>query len=71
MADSWKPNDEQKNGVISRTIEFITDEADELMQELDCPPSYIASILRAIADNLEDGQRDMHLEEDSKLDFYA
>ena len=53
MSDEWIPTDEQKNGVISRTCEFITDESNELMEELGCPPSYIADMLRAIADNLQ------------------
>ena len=52
MSDEWIPTDEQKNGVISRTCEFITDESNELMEELGCPPSYIADMLRAIADKL-------------------
>ncbi len=37
MDKDWKPNDEQKNGIISRTIDFITDEALELMQEINYP----------------------------------
>ena len=52
MAEDWTPTDEQKNGIISRTCEFITDEAQELMEELKCPPSYVAEMLRTIADNL-------------------
>ncbi len=51
--EDWQPTNEQKNGVISRTCEFITDEAQELMEELNCPPIYIADMLRAIAANFE------------------
>ncbi len=54
----WEPTDLQKDGLISRTCEFITDEAQELMQELNCPPSYIACMLRAIANNFEDCSND-------------
>ena len=53
MNNDWKPTDEQLNGVISRTCEFITDEAQELKEELGCPPGYIADMLRAIADNMQ------------------
>ena len=52
MTEDWNPTDEQKDGIISRTCEFITDEAQELMEELECPPSYVADMLRAIAENL-------------------
>jgi len=52
MTEDWTPTEEQKNGIISRTCEFITDEAQELMEELKCPPIYVADMLRAIADNL-------------------
>ncbi len=52
MAKEWIPTDEQKNGVISRTCEFITDEAQELIEELNCPPIYVADMLRTIAENI-------------------
>ena len=52
MTEDWTPTHNQKDGVISRTCEFITDEAQELIQELECPPSYVADMLRAIADNI-------------------
>ncbi len=67
----WEPTDEQKTGVISRTCEFIVDEAQELMDEIECPSSYISSILRAIADNFEAGPENKGYEDDPKLDFYA
>ena len=52
MTKDWTPTSEQLNGVISRTCEFITDEAQELIEELECPPIYVADMLRSIADNI-------------------
>ena len=37
MTDFWKPNDEQKSGVIRRTVEFIFDESEEHEE----PPEYV------------------------------
>ncbi len=52
MVEDWEPTSEQLQGVISRTCEFITDEAQELIEELECPPIYVADMLRSIADNI-------------------
>ena len=57
MTNKWEPNNDQKNGVICRTVEFIVDEADELMQELNCPPGYIAEVLRAIANDFDSNDK--------------
>ena len=57
MSKKWYPSADQKNGVISRTVDFVTEEVQELIEELDCPTSYGASLLRAIADNIEEGER--------------
>ena len=35
----------------SSSSEFIKDEANDLLQELQCPPDYIAGILKSIADD--------------------
>ncbi len=37
MDKKWKPTIDQVNGPISRTWDFISDEATELMEELQCP----------------------------------
>ncbi len=71
MSNDWQPNHEQKNGVILRTIEFIADEVEELRQEIDCPPTYIANMLREIADNIENNPKTKKYVEDPNLDFYA
>ena len=71
MTNEWKPTNDQKNGVICRTVEFIVEEVDELMQELNCPPSYIAELLRVIADDFENDSNDKESVDDPKLDFFA
>ena len=53
MAEMWKPTVNQMNGVISSSCEFIKDEANELLGELQCPPEYIAGILKSIARDFE------------------
>jgi len=55
MAEKWKPTDDQVNGPISSTWEFISDEAKELMEELQCPPDFLAEMLKAIASKFEEG----------------
>ena len=52
--EKWEPTDHQVNGVISSSWDFIRDEAKELQEELKCPSSYIAGMLRAIADGFDD-----------------
>ena len=53
MTEEWKPTADQINGVISSSSKFIKDEANELLQELKCPPDYIAGILKSIASDFE------------------
>ncbi len=71
MSKNWKPSFAQENGIISRTVDFISEEAEDLRQELNCPPDYIAALLRAIADKFEDDLRKKQYLEEPKLDFYA
>ncbi len=54
MTEDWRPTDDQKNGVITRTVQFVSEEVQELIEELGCPKSYGASLLRAIAEKIED-----------------
>ena len=44
----WKPSQEQKSGVISRTFDFFIDELTELQEELDCPDEFIQEFLEVI-----------------------
>ena len=53
MTEEWKPTDVQINGVISSSCEFIRDEASDLLEELKCPPYFIAGILKSIASDFE------------------
>ena len=45
MDKKWNPTIDQVNGPISRTWDFISDEATELMEELQCPPEFLAEML--------------------------
>ena len=47
------PTANQINGVISSSCEFIKDEANDLLEELQCPPDYIDGILKSIASDFE------------------
>ena len=59
MTEEWKPTAEQINGVIRSSCEFIKDEANDLLEELQCPPDYIAGILKSIASDFESkGKKD-------------
>ena len=53
MTEEWKPTADQINGVISSSCEFIKDEANDLLEELQCPPYFIAGILKSIANDFE------------------
>ena len=53
MLKNWEPTDDQMNGPISSSYEFIKDEANDLLEELQCPPGYIAAMLKSIARDFE------------------
>ena len=55
MDKKWNPTIDQVNGPISRTWDFISDEATELMEELQCPPEFLADMLKSIASKFEEG----------------
>ena len=57
MAEMWKPTVNQMNGVISSSCEFIKNEANDLLEELQCPPDYIAGILKSIASDFETNEK--------------
>ena len=57
MTEEWKPTADQINGVISSSCEFIKDEANDLLEELQCPPDYIAGILKSIASDFESKEK--------------
>ena len=57
MTEEWKPTTDQINGVISSSCEFIKDEANDLLEELHCPPDYIAGILKSIASDFESKEK--------------
>ena len=48
MTEEWKPTADQINELISRSCEFIKDEANDLLEELQCPPDYIAGTFKSI-----------------------
>ena len=52
MPDKWKPTQEQQAGVISSVNEFISDELNELQEELDCPDEFIYDFLEEIKSRL-------------------
>ena len=56
MTEEWKPTADKINGVISRICEFIKDEANDFLEELQGPPEYIAGILKSTANDLENNE---------------
>ena len=57
MTEEWKPTADQINGVISSSCEFIKDKANDLLEELQCPPDSIAGILKSIASDFESKEK--------------
>tara|TARA_B100000965_G_C19481556_1_gene708768 strand:- start:381 stop:563 length:183 start_codon:yes stop_codon:yes gene_type:complete len=57
MKEKWKPTVDQENGVISSSREFIKGEANDLLEEFQCPPHYIAGILKSIASDFESKEK--------------
>ncbi len=57
MTEEWKPTTDQINGVISSSCEFIKDEANDLLEELQCPSGYISGILNSIASDFESKEK--------------
>ena len=57
MTEEWKPTADQINGVISSSCEFIKDEANDLLEELQCPPEYIAGILKSVASDFKSNEQ--------------
>tara|TARA_Y100001968_G_scaffold294671_1_gene301415 strand:- start:174 stop:365 length:192 start_codon:yes stop_codon:yes gene_type:complete len=47
MSKQWIPEDEHF-ALVSRTIEFISDELDELQEAIRCPNSFIVEITNKI-----------------------
>ena len=45
MDKKWNPTIDQVNGPINRTWDFISDEATELMEELQCPPEFLSHVI--------------------------
>ncbi|AAP99686.1 MULTISPECIES: hypothetical protein [Prochlorococcus] len=48
MPEKWEPTQDQQIGIISGVNEFITDELNELQEELDCPDKFIYDFLEEI-----------------------
>ena len=57
MTEKWKPTADQIDVLISRSCEFIKDEANDLLEELQWPPYYIAGILKSIASDFESKEK--------------
>ena len=57
MTEEWKATADHINGVISSSSEFIKDEANDILQELQCPPHYIAGILKSIASDFDSNEK--------------
>ena len=51
------------NGPISGSYEFIKDEANDLLEELQCPPNYIAKMLKSIARDFERKEKENKYQE--------
>ena len=45
---SWTPSDEENNGIITKTYEFINSKLNYLKAETDCPDEFIYKFIGAI-----------------------
>ena len=57
MTEDWKSTACQINGLITSSFEFIKDEANDLLEELQCPPDYVAGVLKSIASDFESKEK--------------
>ena len=57
MTEEWKLTTDQRYRVISSSCEFIKDEANNLLVELQWTPDYIAGILKSIASGFESKEK--------------
>ena len=55
MSKEWEPKEEHQ-AVISRTIEFISDELAELQEAIRCPNSFIAEITHKVVSKYQTNQ---------------
>ena len=55
MAKDWEPKEEHQ-AVISRSIEFISDELAELQEALHCPNSFIVEIANKVISDYKKNQ---------------
>ena len=46
--ESWKPTNEQNNGIISSVYEFIKEELLEMQEVTECPDTFIYDFLGRI-----------------------
>ena len=55
MAKQWEPKEEHQ-AVISRSLEFISDELAELQEALHCPNSFIVEIATRVVSEYKTNQ---------------
>ena len=51
--ETWNPTDEQVDKIILPTMQGIAQQCAGLINELRCPPEFIAVMLRDVADAFE------------------
>ncbi len=55
MSKEWEPKEEY-NAVITRSIEFISDELAELQEAINCPNSFIVEIAHKVVSEYQTNQ---------------
>ncbi len=57
MTEDWNTTDELKKDIIKAVYEDINDQIEEMVEDLGCPRSFAAGLLKSIADNFKDGTK--------------
>ena len=55
MSKEWEPKEEHQ-AVIARSMEFISDELDDLQEALHCPNSFIVEIANRVVSKYKTNQ---------------
>ena len=57
MTEDWNPTDELKKDIVSAIYRDISDQMEEMVEDLGCPRSFAEDLLTSIANNFKDGKK--------------
>ena len=57
MNEDWNATDELEKDIITAVYQDINNQIEEMVEDLGCPRSFAARLLKSIADNFKDGPK--------------